>query len=79
MSPVAEQSRGKKAKGSVLSIRHTAVLSLSSKGSPVLPSAALNTSMGSTLCVCVCVCVYVCVCVCVCTVQNVSVSIDILS
>ena len=56
---MAEQSGGKKAKGSVLSIRHTAVLSLSSKGSPVLPSAALNTSMGSTLCVCVCVCVCV--------------------
>ena len=70
---MAEQSGGKKAKGSVLSIQHTALLSLSSKGSPALSSAALNTSMGSTLCVCVCVCV------CVCTVQNVSVSIDILS
>lgn len=52
---MAELSGGKKAKRSVLSIRHTAVLSLSSERSPVLPSEALNTSRGSTWCVCVCV------------------------
>ena len=61
---MAEQSRGKKAKGSVLSIWHAAVLSLSSKGSPTLPSAALDTSMASTRCVCVCVCVCVTECKC---------------
>lgn len=46
-SLVAALSRGKKAKGSVLSVWHTAVLSLSSKSSPALPSAASNTSRGS--------------------------------